>query len=74
MCLFMFNLDPLRGWMLVDNNVKAAGIMVFSLVAFWLTTLGARFTSLEVVVARIELFILILDGLSGKLALRLHGP
>ena len=55
MYLFVFNPEPLNlgGWIVVDNNVKAVGIMVFSLVVLWLTGAGATFTGLVVVVAAI---------------------
>lgn len=54
--LYFLNPEPLVvAGITLDNNVKAAVIMVFSLVMLWLTGAGATFTTLVVVVAVISL-------------------
>lgn len=56
MYLFVFNPEPVSvAGITLDNHVKAAAIMTFSLVVLWLTGAGATFTSLLVVVAVIAL-------------------
>lgn len=50
--LYFLNPEPLVfAGITFDNNVKAAAIMLFSLVVLWLTGAGATFTGLVVVVA-----------------------
>lgn len=54
--LYFLNPEPfLVGGLTLDNNVKAAFIMLFSLIVLWLTGAGATFTVLVVVVGIIAL-------------------
>jgi PRA1 family protein 1 len=54
--LYFLNPEPIVALgITLDNNVKAAAIMLFSLVVLWLTGAGATFTGLLVVVAVIAL-------------------
>lgn len=54
--LYFLNPDPIvMLGITFDNNVKAAFIMLFSLVVLWLTGAGATFTGLVVVVGIIAL-------------------
>lgn len=54
--LYFLNPEPLVvAGISVDNNVKAAAIMLFSLVVLWLTGAGATFTVLVAVVGIVAL-------------------
>lgn len=54
--LYFLNPEPIViAGITLDNNVKAAFIMLFSLVVLWLTGAGAIFTTLMLVVAVIAL-------------------
>lgn len=50
--LFFINPEPfVIAGMSIDNNMKAAAILLFSLVVLWLTGAGATFTTLVIVVS-----------------------
>lgn len=54
--LFFLNPDSFKiAGISLDNNAKAAAILLFSLVVLWLTGAGAAFTGLVVVVAVVAL-------------------
>lgn len=54
--LYFLNPDPIVvAGITLDNNIKAAFIMLFSLIVLWLTGAGATFTVLLAVVAIVAL-------------------